>query len=164
MPAWLANKVTLYPSIQDYDVASMTECMAYWKETSQADVIMSSSFDRLSLKDDSPEAATASIKGKHKMDVLGDDAGRARKQRKTTASTDIFGTMLANTVAVHKDQLELAKMLAYNSLGKTFPKLEWLDDVAAMSQEQMQAVAISPKKMKADTSKSCHTFHLSHMF
>ena len=33
MPSWLCEKYHMYPSIEDYEVATETECSDYWLET-----------------------------------------------------------------------------------------------------------------------------------
>jgi hypothetical protein len=53
MPAWLLTKLGHYPSINDYDVASVEDCTYYLKHQSQEamqEQAMSSSFYQLSLK------------------------------------------------------------------------------------------------------------------
>ncbi|KAF8445091.1 hypothetical protein L210DRAFT_800531, partial [Boletus edulis BED1] len=35
MPAWLLAKLGHYPSMQDYEVATVEECNTYWKEDAE---------------------------------------------------------------------------------------------------------------------------------
>lgn len=50
MPTWLAIKLTEYPNVEDYEVATDEECKHYWEELIPEEPdTMSGSFDRLSL-------------------------------------------------------------------------------------------------------------------
>ena len=53
MPMWLMLKLGHYPSMQDYEVASIPECEAYWRDNMlqhMEELEMSSSFDKLTIK------------------------------------------------------------------------------------------------------------------
>lgn len=52
MPFWLTLGQGRYPTLQDYQIATQEECVTYWNAflpPDPSDVVMSSSFDKLSL-------------------------------------------------------------------------------------------------------------------